>query len=871
MSQQRLLESLGTLFNAHSVVFWHDVEAEFTAFVDGLQLDGVQLVRLDDTPALRVKLDIERSPDQRWLIYSAKPQPEPTKDWLLDVRMRSKSFRADSTSILLEDLGLTTQGLRQHLKGRAKFLRAKDRVDRLKRLVLPGDNAQDLDRKILAVLTRADQPELFAILQRLYGAMVMDGVADLSAQPKAWQDIAANDLTPAFWELVRTQLGYSDAAPSLRDLLLRILVTDFCRSLQGDAPRQLTHFVLSDRTLASNASVFVGRWRSDIAQFGNYNALAQAVANELDLVSLLSSQSAEQLVECMTFEDVELRVVQDLKKRIVAGAGANMDVVRSLMARRRDGHWANPLLASANERTRALAACYDALTAAADFFSLKSTHAAGFSFADAGTAFAQYRDELFRFDQLYRHFHTAADAVEPTGWAVLHELRETIEGVYSGWFIPHLSTAWSKVIEGPQGMLSHWKLPEVTPQQAFYDRKVLPLFDGGVKRVFVLISDAFRFEVAQELVQHTNSKSRFKASLDGMLGVLPSYTALGMAALLPHQTLAYKESANLDVLADWHLVATLEQRNEHLQRFGGIAVKAEDLMALGKDKGRELVRDQRLIYIYHDRIDMTGDKQSSETKTFEAAAQTVLELSSVLGFIINSLNGSTVLVTADHGFIYQESALAESDKATLDDKPAGTLKAKKRYLIGRNLGPTSKAWSGNTAVTAGTTAEGSLDFWVPKGASRFHFAGGARFVHGSAMPQEVVVPVITVRESEADHAKTKYVSVSLLGAVNKVVTNTQRFEFIQTDAVSERVLARSVVVSLRDSSDQDKAISDVQSLTFDSTSQLLDARKRSVFLTVLAGAHDPHKRYDLVMRDAVSKVEVLRLPIKVDLAFGNDF
>lgn len=871
MNNQRISDSLTSLFASYPVVFWHDVDAEFASVVDSLQLDGVQLIRLDDTPALRVKLDIERTPNQRWLLYSAKPEPEPTKDWLLDVRMRSKSFRADSTSILLEDLGLSTQGLRQHLKERTKFFRAKDRVERLKRVVLPSDNAQDLDRKMLAVLSRADQPELFAILQRLYGAVVVDGVADPSAQPKAWQDMAANDLAPAFWELVQLQLGYSDTNPSLRDLLLRILVTDFCRSLQGDPPRQLAHFVLPDRTLAANASVFVGRWRSDIAQFGNYNALAQAVANELNLVSLLSSHSAEQLVECMTFEDVELRVVQDLKKRIVAGAGANMDVVRSLMARRRDGHWANPLLASANERTRALAACYDALTAAADFFSLKSTHAAGFSFADASTAFAQYRDELFRFDQLYRHFHTAADAVEPTGWAVLHELRGTIEGVYSGWFIPHLSTAWSKVIEGPQGLLSHWQLPEVTPQQAFYERNVLPLFDGGVKRVFVLISDAFRFEVAQELVQHTNSKSRFKASLDGMLGVLPSYTALGMAALLPHQTLEYKESANLDVLADGHTVATLEQRNEHLQRFGGIAVRAEDLMALGKDKGRELVRDQRLIYIYHDRIDMTGDKQSSETKTFEAAAQTVLELSSVLGFIINSLNGSTVLVTADHGFIYQESALAESDKSTLDDKPAGTLKAKKRYLIGRSLGATSKAWSGNTAVTAGTTPDGSLDFWVPKGASRFHFAGGARFVHGSAMPQEVVVPVITVRESEAEHAKTKYVSVSLLGAVNKVVTNTQRFEFIQTDAVSERVLARSVVVSLRDSSDQDKAISDVQSLTFDSTSQLLDERKRSVFLTVLAGAHDPHKRYDLVMRDAVSKVEVLRLPIKVDLAFGNDF
>lgn len=871
MSQQRLLESLGTLFETHTVVFWHDVEAEFVSIVDGLQLDGVQLVRLDDAPALGVKLDIERSPDKRWLIYSAKPEPEPSKDWLLDVRMRSKSFRADSTSILLEDLGLTTQGLRQHLKERAKFLRAKDRVDRLKRLVLPGDNAPDLDRKMLAVLTRADQPELFSILQRLYGAAVVDGTADLSAQPKAWQDIATNDLSPAFWELVQLQLGYSDANPSLRDLLLRILVTDFCRGLQDDAPRQLAHFVLPERTLAANASVFVGRWRSDIAQFGNYNALAQAVANELDLVSLLSNQSAEQLVECMTFEDVELRVVQDLKKRIVDGAGANMDVVRSLMARRRDGHWANPLLASANERTRALAACYDALTAAADFFSLKATHAAGFSFVDAGTAFIQYRDELFRFDQLYRHFHTAADAVEPTGWAVLHELRTAIEGVYSGWFMPHLSTAWSKVMEGPLGLLTHWKLPEVTSQQAFYERKVLPLFEGGVKRVYVLISDAFRFEVAHELVQHTNSKSRFKASLDGMLGVLPSYTALGMAALLPHQTLAYKESANLDVLADGHTVATLEQRNDHLMSFGGIAVKAEDLMALGKEKGRDFVRDQRLVYIYHDRIDMTGDKQASETKTFEAAAKTVEELASVLGFIIHTLNGSTVLVTADHGFIYQESALDASDKSTLDDKPAGTLKAKKRYLIGRNLGATSQAWSGNTAVTAGTTPDGSLDFWVPKGASRFHFAGGARFVHGSAMPQEVVVPVITVRVSEAESAKTKYVSVSLLGTANKVVTNTQRFEFIQTDAVSERVLARSVVVSLRDVLDQDKSISNVQSITFDSASQLLDERKRSVMLTVLAGAHDPHKRYDLVMRDAVTNIEVLRLPIKVDLAFGNDF
>lgn len=868
MSNTRITDSLITLFANHAIVFWHDVDSEFLNVVRDMALEGVQVIRMDEQSNLRIKLQIEREANQQWLLYSNQPEPEPAKDWLLDVRLRSKTFRADSTSILLEDLGLTTMSLRTHLKERSKFLRAKDRVDRLKRLVLPGDSAQDLDRKMLAVIARADLPELFAILQRLYAAFITIDNTDLSAQPKAWLDVVSNDLEPAFWELVKEQLGYEDAKPSLRDLLIRILVTDFCRSLSGDAPKQLIHFVLPERSLAANATVFVSRWRSDIAQFSSYNTLAQAVAAELDLIPLLGHLSAEQLMECMTFEDVELRIVQDLKKRIVDGGGANMDVVRGFISRRRDGHWANPLLASANERTKALAACYDALTAAADFFSLKAMHASGFSFSDAAQAFAAYRDELFQFDQLYRHFHTAADAVEPTGWAVLHELRETIESVYSGWFIPQISSAWAKVVEGPNGLLTNWTIPEVTSQQNFFEQKIEPLFESSVKRVFVVISDAFRYEVAHELVQLTNSKNRFKASLDCMLGVLPSYTALGMAALLPHQTLAYKVGNAVEVQVDGQTAATLDQRSEHLKAFGGMAIKAEDLMSLGKDKGRELVRDHRLIYIYHDRIDMIGDKQASETKTFEAAEQTVQELSSLLGYIINGLNGSTVLVTADHGFMYQESALDASDKSTLEDKPDGTLIAKKRYLIGRSLGQTPKAWSGNTAVTAGTTPDGSLDFWVPKGASRFHFAGGARFVHGSAMPQEVVVPLIVVRESEGQDSKTRPVSISILGSTNKVVTSKQRFEFIQTDAVSERVLARSVTISLRDG---DALISDEQALTFDSASKLLEERKRSVFLTIRTGNYESHKRYDLVMRDAVTKVEVLRHPVQIDLAFGNDF
>lgn len=868
MSLQRIANSLTSLFAAYPIVFWNDLEGEFSASVASLALDNVNLVRLDETPALQVKIDIERQPDQRWLLYSPAAEPDPIHDWLLDIRLRSKAFKADSISILLDDLGLASQSLRGYLRERVKFLRSKDRVERLKRLVLASDDADDLDRKMLAVLTRADQPELFSMLQRLFAALISEGGVDLNAQPKIWLDVINNDLVEAFWLLAKNQFGYAETEPSLRDLLFRILVTDFCRSLSCEPPESLKHFILPLKNLAANASVFASRWRSDLSHYGSYNLIAAAVARELQLNRLLCGFSADDLLETMTFEEIERRIVSDLKDRVLAGAGATLEPVFTLISRRREGHWANQILAGANETNRALAASYDALEAGARFLALKVRYPDGFSFATAEAGFSAYQNELFRFDQLYRHFNRAAEYVEPMGWAVLHKLRQRIESAYSGWFIPQLSSAWASVVEGESGLLSNWQIPGVVNQQDFFAKVVSPLSDDGAKRIFVVISDAFRYEVAEELVQVINSKSRLKAGLSGLLGVLPSYTALGMAGLLPHQALSYKTKANPEIVADGKPVSSIEQRGSYLEQYAGVAIKAEDLLVLGKDKGRDFVRDRQLIYIYHDRIDMIGDKQSSESKTFEAAADTVTELAQLVSFIVNSLNGSNVLVTADHGFLYQESALEEADKSVLSEKPEGALLAKKRYILGHNFGDSGKAWAGNTSLTAGTELAGSLDFWVPKGANRFHFVGGARFVHGGAMPQEIVIPVIAIRESETEAAKIKSVGISLLGASNKVVTNTQRFEFIQNEAVSERVLARSVVISLRDG---DKPISNEQTVIFDSNSQLLDERKRSLMLTVLSGAYDRNRDYFLVARDAVTKVEILRAPVKVDLAFSNDF
>jgi hypothetical protein len=90
LSLQRITDSLVVLFTSHPIVFWHDSEGEFSSTLDNLALDNVNLVRLQETPALQIKMAIERQPDQCWLLYSTQPEPDPNKDWLLDIRLRSK-------------------------------------------------------------------------------------------------------------------------------------------------------------------------------------------------------------------------------------------------------------------------------------------------------------------------------------------------------------------------------------------------------------------------------------------------------------------------------------------------------------------------------------------------------------------------------------------------------------------------------------------------------------------------------------------------------------------------------------------------------------------------------------------------------------
>jgi uncharacterized protein (TIGR02687 family) len=878
MDNTQIENALARLFDeeGHRIVFWNDPEKEFLMALLALNLpESVNVLRLDRVGALEIKIRIERDdPEGRYLLYAPTEEPDYEADWLLDIRLYSRSFRADRASIILDQLGLSNQHLREHLAERRKFFDNKHRLQKLQSLVVPNDTDVDLDRKMIAVVVKADQPEWFNIVRTLFHEFTTKENGediDLENPPEVWLQVEKFDLDGPFWQMAKSLFGYSEDNPSLRNFLIRLLSTDFAHHLKGSVPDSLAHLVLP-QSGKSNAVVCLAHWRDSSSRGSSYDLLSDVVATILKVEDQLYGFEIDELMEVMTFQAVEKQVAQGLRDRVISGADAiDVDGIRAVALHRQAGHWASPnVVGSGDIQRAALHAVYEALVAAAEFFALRNEHRQSFDYDSAGAIYKAYEQELFRFDQLYRYFCEQADIAEAKIWDVLKKLRAEIEACYVNWYIHDIALQWGKFLDprGSVALLSAWKIKGVPSQQDFFEDHVAPrLRKAERRRSFVIISDGLRHEAAEELTRELNGKYRFEAEISSQLGVLPSYTALGMACLLPHKKLEYKP--NGEVLVDGQPAASLEQRDKILASVDGLAVKAGDLLEMKKNEGREFIKDKRLVYIYHNVIDATGDQGSTEGRTFEAVRQTIRELASVVAYVINNLNGHHVVVTSDHGFLFTESAPGEPDKSSLPDKPSGTVKAKKRYLIGHNLGDHGSVWHGSTVVTA--RAEGDMEFWIPKAANRFHFTGGARYIHGGAMLQEIVVPIVTVRHikgKSVGDTRTKRVTVHVLGASHKITTSRHRFEMIQMEPVSDRVKPTTLKVAVYEGMDQ---VTDIESVTFESASDNIEERKRSVILTLQNRQYDKKTKYRLVLRDAETGVEQESVDVTIDRAFTDDF
>ena len=332
----------------------------------------------------------------------------------------------------------------------------------------------------------------------------------------------------------------------------------------------------------------------------------------------------------------------------------------------------------------------------------------------------------------------------------------------------------------------------------------------------MIISDAMRYEIGDELLGLIRQEDRYSAELEPALSTLPSYTQLGMAALLPNKSLAIADNDTGTVLVDGQSSQGTVNRTKILQAAldgRGQAVKAEDFMQLNREDSRELLKGNDVLYIYHNRIDHTGDKMHSEGQAFEAAEQTLGDLIRLIKKL-TAANANNLLITADHGFIYQNRELDESD--FLGDVVSGDdiRYRDRRFVLGKGLSA-SPAFHHFSSEQLGL--DGEMEVQIPKSINRLRLKGsGSRFVHGGASLQEVVIPVLKVNKKRQSDVSA--VEVDILRGASSVITSGQlAVTLYQSGPVTEKVQPRHLRAGIYTQSGE--LISDSQELSFDLTSE----------------------------------------------------
>jgi uncharacterized protein (TIGR02687 family) len=253
-----------------------------------------------------------------------------------------------------------------------------------------------------------------------------------------------------------------------------------------------------------------------------------------------------------------------------------------------------------------------------------------------------------------------------------------------------------------------------------------------------------------------------------------------------------------------------------------IAIGDEAFLDLGRDEGRAFVKEHKIIYIYHNEIDATGDKLSTEERVFEAVENSFTTLIKLIKQAV-VFNRQNIFITADHGFLYHNTPTKESEFCKFEDivKP---IKMNRRFIIGKEL-KADNCTSRFTSEALGIA--GDNDILLAKSINKMRVQGGGnRFVHGSASLQELVIPLITIRKKRKDD--TRQVEVQVM-ALPRITTNTVSVSLYQEDPITEKIQPLTLKAGFY--SKDGELLTQTETVTFDGTGT--DSRNRETKLNFL--------------------------------------
>lgn len=431
---------------------------------------------------------------------------------------------------------------------------------------------------------------------------------------------------------------------------------------------------------------------------------------------------------------------------------------------------------------------------------------------------SRYCEDYFLIDQLYRQANECYFKLDPSSdvYATTQQAKRLLDLNYAK-HANRLNLEWTRCIKETGGMGE----VHLLRQQDFYQERINPI----QKKVVVIISDALRYEVAQELVGEL-AKSRHIATIKPALAMLPTETKYCKPSLLPYHSLKlYGSGDKQDMAVDDHILDSTEKRSEHLQRYrdGAICVPFETVAEYNQDKNREIFKHS-LVYIFHDAIDHDSHDGSAK-QVMQSCRRAIEELATMIPKIHASYNVTELFVTSDHGFLFNDIEFAEKDKHKVTED---TLEKSSRYYLTRSNAEVKDIVKFHLNEVSGMENVSDVFVAVPQGTNRLAApSGGYMFTHGGAALQEIIIPVINSRQERADNKQP--VGVMILDRKLSIQASRLRFKLLQTEAVSMDMKERIVKVALYHN---DEPVTPIKDVVLDKTATSLDDRKVVVDLTL---------------------------------------
>ena len=278
-----------------------------------------------------------------------------------------------------------------------------------------------------------------------------------------------------------------------------MFVTMTDRQLSGEVPQGWKAFVSYK---FGNIIAFLDNLSNSVLYRDRYDELSAHVAAGLHADMLLAGYLPESLLECDSFIEIDQNIVKWITGRLTAedtGAKLEQYDIPAICDKRMKMHFGRK-----TEMVYRLLKSAFYLINAANYVA-----PAGF-----GNIIDRYRKSDYQVDQEYRSFYHCYDSMEDT--AAFETLRTLVENIYTNEYLAKLLPKWN------EGIQEKGAMAEIPLQRDFYRRYVA----NAKERTVVIISDALRYEVGQELFRRMQDDPKCTAKLDVQLSVLPSYTRL---------------------------------------------------------------------------------------------------------------------------------------------------------------------------------------------------------------------------------------------------------------------------------------------------------------------------------------------------------